>query len=48
VDQFLATNGFLGLRCACRYAEAYKLNIAPVVPDPIDLLNDGPAQHLLR
>jgi bacillithiol biosynthesis deacetylase BshB1 len=48
IDQFLATNAFLGLRCATRYAEAYRVGVGPVVADPVKLLGDGPAQHLLR
>ncbi len=48
IDQFIATNSFLGLRCAARYAEAYRVAVGPVVADPVKLLSSGPAQHLLR
>ena len=48
LDQFIGTNAYLGLRCAARYAEAYRIGVGPVVQDPIELLLQGPAQHLLR
>ena len=48
IDQFMSVTGMFGLKCGCRHAEAYHLGTAPLVNDPIDLLNQGPAQHLIR
>jgi N-acetylglucosamine malate deacetylase 1 len=48
IDQFMSISGALGLKCGCRYAEAYRLETAPLSLDPIKLLNEGPQQHLIR
>jgi bacillithiol biosynthesis deacetylase BshB1 len=48
VDQFLSYNSFFGLRAGCPFAEAYWMRVAPVTTDPIEMLNEGPSQHLLR
>lgn len=48
VDQFLSGNAQLGLRAGCAWAEAYWMRVAPVVHDPVELLQSGPSQHLIR
>ncbi|MBZ0135351.1 MAG: bacillithiol biosynthesis deacetylase BshB1 [Planctomycetes bacterium] len=48
IDQFLSATGMFGLKCGCRHAEAYRVETAPLVGDPIALLNEGPPQHLIR
>lgn len=48
IDQFLGVTAMLGLKCGCRHAEAYWVETAPLVSDPIALFNEGPAQHLIR
>ncbi|MCA8911393.1 MAG: bacillithiol biosynthesis deacetylase BshB1 [Planctomycetes bacterium] len=48
IDQFLSITAMFGLKCGCAHAEAYRLENAPVVGDPIKLLSEGPAQHLIR
>jgi bacillithiol biosynthesis deacetylase BshB1 len=48
IDQFLSITAGFGLKCACAHAEAYRLETAPLVSDPIKLLDEGPAQHLIR
>jgi N-acetylglucosamine malate deacetylase 1 len=48
IDQFLSVTAGFGLKCACAHAEAYRLETAPLVTDPIKLLAEGPAQHLIR
>jgi N-acetylglucosamine malate deacetylase 1 len=48
IDQFLAITATFGLKCGCAHAEAYHLATGPVVKDPIDLLSQGPSQHLIR
>lgn len=48
IDQFLSVTGMFGLKCGCRHAEAYRVETAPLVKDPVALLNEGPAQHLIR
>lgn len=48
IDQFLSITAHFGLKCGCLHAEAYRLETAPLVGDPIKLLGEGPAQHLIR
>lgn len=48
IEQFLSITGMFGLKCGCRHAEAYYVESAPLVNDPVALFNDGPAQHLIR
>jgi bacillithiol biosynthesis deacetylase BshB1 len=48
IDQFLSVTAGFGLKCACAHAEAYRVETAPLVNDPIKLLEEGPAQHLIR
>lgn len=48
IDQFLSITAMFGLKCGCLHAEAYRVEVAPVVNDPIELFEQGPAQHLIR
>ena len=48
IDQFLSVTASFGLKCACLHAEAYRVETAPLVDDPVALLKAGPAQHLIR
>lgn len=48
IEQFMSVTGMFGLKCGCRHAEAYQVGTAPLVGDPIALLDEGPAQHLIR
>ncbi|MCA8918309.1 MAG: bacillithiol biosynthesis deacetylase BshB1 [Planctomycetes bacterium] len=48
IDQFLSITGMFGLKCGCRHAEAYRVESAPLLLDPIKTLSEGPAQHLIR
>lgn len=48
IDQFLSITAMFGLKCGCLHAEAYRVEVAPLVDDPVKLLNEGPAQHLIR
>jgi N-acetylglucosamine malate deacetylase 1 len=48
IDQFLSFNAATGLKSGCRYAEAYLVTTAPLVNDPVALLDEGPSQHLIR
>ncbi|MBX3460409.1 MAG: bacillithiol biosynthesis deacetylase BshB1 [Planctomycetes bacterium] len=48
IDQFLSISAQFGLKAGCTHAEAYRVETAPVVGDPVKLFNEGPAQHLIR
>jgi bacillithiol biosynthesis deacetylase BshB1 len=48
IDQFLSITAEFGLKCGCLHAEAYRVEVAPLVNDPIKLFDEGPAQHLIR
>ncbi len=48
IDQYLSITAGFGLKAGCDHAEAYRVETAPLVNDPIKLLNDGPHQHLIR
>jgi hypothetical protein len=48
IDQFLSITASFGLKTACAHAEAYWVENAPLVKDPVALLLQGPQQHLIR
>ena len=48
IDQFLSVTAMNGLKTACQHAESYHVTTAPLVKDPVALLAQGPAQHLIR
>lgn len=48
IDQFMSITGMFGLKCGCRHAEAYRVETAPLLNDPIATMGEGPAQHLIR
>ncbi len=48
LDQYLSNTATFGLKAGCEHAEAYYMRVAPLVKDPIKLLNEGPSQHLIR
>ncbi|MCG3183678.1 MAG: N-acetyl-alpha-D-glucosaminyl L-malate deacetylase 1 [Planctomycetes bacterium] len=48
IDQFMSITAMFGLKCGCLHAEAYRVEVAPLVNDPIKLFDEGPAQHLIR
>lgn len=48
IDQFLSMSAGFGLKVACAHAEAYFIESAPLVQDPLALLKQGPMQHLIR
>ncbi|MBE7490741.1 MAG: bacillithiol biosynthesis deacetylase BshB1 [Planctomycetes bacterium] len=48
LDQFFSISAGFGLKTAVAHAEAYLVETAPLVPDPVSLLRQGPMQHLIR
>lgn len=48
LDQFLSLSAGFGLKAGCAHAEAYLVETAPLVKDPVTLLRQGPKQHLIR
>lgn len=48
LDQFFSISAGFGLKTACAHAEAYLVETAPLVKDPVTLLRQGPMQHLIR
>lgn len=48
LDQFFSLSAGFGLKAGCAHAEAYLMETAPLVPDPVTLLRQGPMQHLIR
>ena len=48
IDQFLSITAGFGLKAACAHAEAYWVETAPALKDPVTLFRQGPQQHLIR
>lgn len=48
LDQFFSISAGFGLKAGCAHAEAYLVETAPLVKDPVTLLRHGPMQHLIR
>ncbi len=48
IDQFQSVTAMNGLKTACQHAEGYHVTTAPMVKDPLAMLAQGPAQHLIR
>lgn len=48
VDQFLSITAAYGLKCGCAHAEGYHVETGLLAADAVDLLRQGPPQHLIR